>query len=106
RRHTRSYGDWSSDVCSSDLLLALDPATGKTLWHLNMGGRLVASPMTYLLDDRQYLIIPVEDILYAFVLPEHLVAGPQSQTTETTNTRPFHSSSTPPGAPWNKGLTK
>src|SRR5207248_7403931 len=21
RRHTRSYGDWSSDVCSSDLLL-------------------------------------------------------------------------------------
>src|SRR5207248_4126833 len=24
RRHTRSYGDWSSDVCSSDL--------GKSLW--------------------------------------------------------------------------
>src|SRR5437867_8753749 len=23
RRHTRSYGDWSSDVCSSDLLDAL-----------------------------------------------------------------------------------
>src|SRR5207248_6409195 len=22
RRHTRSYGDWSSDVCSSDLLRA------------------------------------------------------------------------------------
>src|SRR5437867_7465595 len=22
RRHTRSYGDWSSDVCSSDLYLA------------------------------------------------------------------------------------
>src|SRR5207248_7779161 len=22
RRHTRSYGDWSSDVCSSDLLSA------------------------------------------------------------------------------------
>src|SRR5207248_6276743 len=29
-RHTRSYGDWSSDVCSSDLFL---PATGK-LVHL------------------------------------------------------------------------
>src|SRR5207248_4317808 len=27
RRHTRSYGDWSSDVCSSDLfLIAADPA--------------------------------------------------------------------------------
>src|SRR5207248_5644810 len=23
RRHTRSYGDWSSDVCSSDLLTGL-----------------------------------------------------------------------------------
>src|SRR5207248_4334326 len=23
RRHTRSYGDWSSDVCSSDLLRGL-----------------------------------------------------------------------------------
>src|SRR5207248_4045724 len=26
RRHTRSYGDWSSDVCSSDLYAA-EPAT-------------------------------------------------------------------------------
>src|SRR5207248_5958853 len=25
RRHTRSYGDWSSDVCSSDLLAQLNP---------------------------------------------------------------------------------
>src|SRR5207248_4770941 len=23
RRHTRSYGDWSSDVCSSDLMAAV-----------------------------------------------------------------------------------
>src|SRR5207248_7196683 len=26
RRHTRSYGDWSSDVCSSDLFVAGKPA--------------------------------------------------------------------------------
>src|SRR5207248_3849864 len=25
RRHTRSYGDWSSDVCSSDLLHPVEP---------------------------------------------------------------------------------
>src|SRR5207248_8701423 len=25
RRHTRSYGDWSSDVCSSDLARYLSP---------------------------------------------------------------------------------
>ena len=57
---------------NSGNLLALDPATGKTLWHLNVGGHLVASPMTYQLDGRQYLIIPVQDILYAFALPERV----------------------------------
>jgi alcohol dehydrogenase (cytochrome c) len=51
-------------------LLALDPATGKTLWHLNVGGEIVASPMTYQLDGRQYLIVPVQDVVYAFALPE------------------------------------
>ncbi|MGB8457082.1 MAG: PQQ-binding-like beta-propeller repeat protein, partial [Candidatus Acidiferrum sp.] len=54
---------------NSDNLLALDPVTGKTLWHLNVAGRLDASPMTYELDGRQYLIIPVQDILLAFALP-------------------------------------
>src|SRR5699024_11317509 len=28
RRHTRSKRDWSSDVCSSDLLLGLNPHSG------------------------------------------------------------------------------
>jgi acido-empty-quinoprotein group A len=51
-------------------LLALDPATGKTLWHLNIGGEMVASPMTYELDGRQYVLIPVQDVLYAFALPD------------------------------------
>jgi acido-empty-quinoprotein group A len=55
---------------NSGNLLGLDPATGKTLWHLNAGGHLAASPMTYQLDGRQYLIIPVQDILYAFALPQ------------------------------------
>jgi acido-empty-quinoprotein group A len=55
---------------NSGNLLGLDPASGKTLWHLNMGGKLDASPMTYQLDGRQYLIFAVQDILYAFALPE------------------------------------
>src|SRR5207248_8532242 len=29
RRHTRSYGDWSSDVCSSDLGLKMAPDVGR-----------------------------------------------------------------------------
>src|SRR5438094_1406004 len=31
RRHTRSYGDWSSDVCSSDLV-ALAPSNPNVVW--------------------------------------------------------------------------
>lgn len=57
---------------NSGNLLVLDPATGKTLWHLNVGGRIAASPMTYELNGRQYVIIAVQDILYAFALPENI----------------------------------
>src|SRR5207248_4362774 len=48
RRHTRSYGDWSSDVCSSDLpnhhpewLFALDLRERKRPWLLS---HLLRSP--------------------------------------------------------------
>ena len=54
---------------TSGNLLALDPATGKTLWHVNAGGTMEASPMTYELDGRQFLLFAVQDILYAFALP-------------------------------------
>src|SRR5437867_1899174 len=40
RRHTRSYGDWSSDVCSSDLLavaFALDETKTALLVDCNFG---------------------------------------------------------------------
>ena len=55
---------------TSGNLLALDPATGAVLWHLNIGGELLASPITYQLDGRQFLLIPVQDVVYAFALPE------------------------------------
>src|ERR1700687_309128 len=61
---------------NSGNLLALDPASGKTLWHLNVGGRRAASPMTYELDGRQYVIIPIQDILYAFALPLTITTKP------------------------------
>lgn len=50
-------------------LLALDPATGKTLWHMYPGGALGSAPMTYELDGRQYLVIPVDGVIFAFALP-------------------------------------
>jgi len=62
---------------NSGNLLALDPATGKTLWHLNVGGDLIASPMTYEIDGRQYLIVPIQDNVYAFALPVHAATTPR-----------------------------
>jgi len=50
-------------------LLVLDAATGKTLWHVNGGGNMVSSPMTYELDGRQYVVEGVQGVLYAWALP-------------------------------------
>ncbi len=55
---------------NSNNLIALDPATGKTLWHVNLGGRMVTAPMTYELDGRQYLLTPVNDVMFAWALPD------------------------------------
>jgi len=49
-------------------LLALDPENGKTLWHVQAGGRLVSSPMTYELDGKQYLLTAVQDLVLVWKL--------------------------------------
>ncbi len=54
---------------NSDNLLALDPETGKTLWHVPVGGRMQSSPMTYELNGRQYLLTPVQNLIFAWALP-------------------------------------
>ncbi len=54
----------------SDNLLALDPADGRILWHVNAGGTLGSSPMTYELDGRQYIVTGVDGVLYAWALPD------------------------------------
>lgn len=55
---------------NSNNLLAMDPATGRTLWHVPIGGRMAASPMTYELEGRQYLITAIENSIFAWALPE------------------------------------
>ena len=37
-------------------------ATGKTLWHVNAGGGMESSPMTYELGGKQYVLTAVQDI--------------------------------------------
>lgn len=51
-------------------LLALDPENGNTLWHVNAGGNLGSSPMTYELEGRQYVVTGVDGVLYAWALAE------------------------------------
>ena len=51
-------------------LMALDPATGKILWHTYGGGGSTTAPMTYELDGRQYIITPSDSMVYAWALPE------------------------------------
>src|SRR5688500_19380696 len=61
RRHTRLQGDWSSDVCSSDLTYSLyteldiEGSLGGLDWFLNLGGRYTHTDLTAHSQQRQLL---------------------------------------------------
>ena len=48
-------------------IVAHDAATGKPLWHSRIGS-VTNAPVTYKVEGRQYLLVAVEDTLYAFTL--------------------------------------
>ena len=50
--------------------IALDARTGKDLWHFQTGSPIFASPMTYAIGGRQYIVIPSGTALFAFALPD------------------------------------
>ena len=54
---------------ASGNLLALDPATGRMLWHTRPGGtRDNVQPITYELDGTQYVVTGVDGVMYAWSL--------------------------------------
>jgi alcohol dehydrogenase (cytochrome c) len=55
--------------------IAYDPATGRVLWHTNLGRIVCNSPITYVLDGRQYIVVASGDTLYAFALYEAQASG-------------------------------
>ena len=61
--HLLFTGDPSSNV------IAFDPENGRILWHAGLTSSVTNGPMTYLLDDRQYVVIGAGEMLYAFSLP-------------------------------------
>ena len=54
----------------------LDAKTGKRLWHVNTGDFITASPITYMLDGKQYFAIASGTNIFTFGLPD----GPQGGT--------------------------
>ena len=50
-------------------LMALQADTGRLLWKVNTGSRLVTSPITYQLDGKQYLTMPAGGVVLTFALP-------------------------------------
>ncbi len=55
---------------ASNNVLALDTATGKTLWHAGEGSRMQSSPMTFQLDGRQYVVTSAGGVLFVWALPQ------------------------------------
>ncbi len=52
-------------------ILAFDSRTGKNLWHYQTGSGIRATAgTTYMLDGRQYLLVPSGSTLVAFALPQ------------------------------------
>jgi alcohol dehydrogenase (cytochrome c) len=45
---------------------ALDARTGKELWRLDLGGRVHAAPVSYLVDGKQYVTIAAGSALFTF----------------------------------------
>jgi alcohol dehydrogenase (cytochrome c) len=50
-------------------LMALNAQTGKLLWRVNTGSRLVTSPITYEIQGKQYVTMPSGSVVLTFALP-------------------------------------
>jgi alcohol dehydrogenase (cytochrome c) len=49
--------------------IAFEAASGKPLWHFQMGGAVYAAPMAFAVDGKQYVAIAAGSAVYAFGLP-------------------------------------
>ena len=51
-------------------LIALDARTGKPLWHFQTGAPVVAPPISYLLNGKQYIAVAAGTSMFTFALPQ------------------------------------
>ncbi len=59
-------------------LVAFDPLTGKILWHQRLPGNVSNGPSTWMLDEKQYVIVGAGDTLYALTLAGMQVTRPSN----------------------------
>src|SRR5207248_5799249 len=75
RRHTRSYGDWSSDVCSSDLTVVITAWFGTSRFGVRAGlaaaVMLAATPFFYLIGRLGILDMPLTFFLTLAIVALH-----------------------------------
>jgi len=50
-------------------LIAFDAASGKPVWHFQMGGAVYAAPIAFAVDGKEYVAIAAGSAVYAFGLP-------------------------------------
>ncbi|MDQ2944608.1 MAG: PQQ-dependent dehydrogenase, methanol/ethanol family, partial [Acidobacteriota bacterium] len=51
-------------------LFALDARTGKALWRFQAGGTIIAPPISYALNGRQYIAVAAGETMLTFALPK------------------------------------
>ncbi|MCI0525119.1 MAG: PQQ-binding-like beta-propeller repeat protein [Acidobacteria bacterium] len=51
-----------------NIVTALDAGSGKSLWHFPTGGPIYANPISFLVDEKQYVTIAAGNALFAFAL--------------------------------------
>jgi glucose dehydrogenase len=49
-------------------LVALNATTGDALWHARLNGSVTNGPISYTLDDAQYVVVAAADTLWSFVM--------------------------------------
>ncbi|HTG04545.1 MAG TPA: PQQ-dependent dehydrogenase, methanol/ethanol family [Bradyrhizobium sp.] len=52
-----------------DIFHAFDADTGKELWKINLGARVRGSPISFLLNGRQYIAVAAGHSMFVFLLP-------------------------------------
>lgn len=62
-------------------LVAVEAKTGEHLWHFNVGQQLFSSPITYMVNGRQYVTLVAQTDVFTFGLFEPLKSIPLVKTT-------------------------